>query len=163
MQRALDAAIGLPRRPTSASWMLLFLIPAEVSRYFMMPLLAAVVRAGRFATACALLSTVRDAGTCSAPAPRVPAVWPGLRRGPVADLPEFVRHLLDQRGPPMKQRRGRLQEGDAPGAGVLHGDECLMRVDGGIEVRLARGRHAHDGAQERRVGTQQAHAVHFRD
>src|SRR4051794_21118004 len=39
MQRALDSAIGLPRRPTSASWMLVFLIPAEVSRSFMIPLL----------------------------------------------------------------------------------------------------------------------------
>jgi hypothetical protein len=32
MQRALDAAIGLPKRPTSASWMLAFLMPAEVRR-----------------------------------------------------------------------------------------------------------------------------------
>src|ERR687895_2827346 len=32
MQRALDSAIGLPRRSTSASWMLAFLMPADVSR-----------------------------------------------------------------------------------------------------------------------------------
>ena len=31
MQRALDSAIGLPRRSTSASWMLAFLMPADVS------------------------------------------------------------------------------------------------------------------------------------
>src|SRR6266516_5725591 len=37
MQRALDSAIGLPRRSTSASWMLAFLIPESVSRSFMMP------------------------------------------------------------------------------------------------------------------------------
>jgi hypothetical protein len=35
MQRALDSSIGLPSRSTSASRMLAFLIPAEVSRSFM--------------------------------------------------------------------------------------------------------------------------------
>src|SRR5574342_779522 len=35
MQRALDSAIGLPSRSTSAPWMLAFLMPAEVSRNFM--------------------------------------------------------------------------------------------------------------------------------
>src|SRR5215212_10028108 len=35
MQRALDSGIGLPRRSTSASWMLAFLIPAEVRRNLM--------------------------------------------------------------------------------------------------------------------------------
>ena len=40
MQRALDSAIGLPSRPTSASWILVFLMPAEVSRNFMIPLAA---------------------------------------------------------------------------------------------------------------------------
>src|SRR5580700_6483005 len=39
MQRALDAAIGLSSRSTSAAWMLVFLIPAEVRRSFMMPFL----------------------------------------------------------------------------------------------------------------------------
>jgi hypothetical protein len=34
MQRALDSAIGLPSRSTSASWMLVFLMPAEVRRSF---------------------------------------------------------------------------------------------------------------------------------
>src|SRR5579859_7920435 len=34
MQRASDSAIGLPNMPTSASWMLAFLMPAEVRRYF---------------------------------------------------------------------------------------------------------------------------------
>ena len=34
IQRALDSAIGLPRRSTSASWMLAFLMPAEVRRSF---------------------------------------------------------------------------------------------------------------------------------
>src|SRR6266567_3844727 len=37
MQRALDSPIGLPRRPTSASWMLVFLMPAEVRRNLMLP------------------------------------------------------------------------------------------------------------------------------
>src|SRR6266852_6364626 len=37
MQRALDSAIGLPRRSTSASWMLAFLMPAEVRRSLTMP------------------------------------------------------------------------------------------------------------------------------
>lgn len=36
MHRALDSEIGLPRRATSASWMLAFLTPAEVRRSFMM-------------------------------------------------------------------------------------------------------------------------------
>ena len=37
MQRALHSAIGLPRRSTSALWMLAFLMPAEVSRSLMLP------------------------------------------------------------------------------------------------------------------------------
>jgi hypothetical protein len=47
MQSALDSAIGLPRRSTNASWMLVFLMPAEVSRNFMMPLLAILMKAER--------------------------------------------------------------------------------------------------------------------
>ena len=46
MQRALDSAIGLPRRSTSASWMLGFLMPAEVSRSFMLSPFVAPVFAG---------------------------------------------------------------------------------------------------------------------
>jgi hypothetical protein len=38
MQRALAPAIGLPRRLSSASWMPVFLMPAEVSRNHLMPL-----------------------------------------------------------------------------------------------------------------------------
>src|SRR3954447_4696866 len=37
MQRALDSLIGLPSRSTSASWMLAFLMPAEVRRSFKLP------------------------------------------------------------------------------------------------------------------------------
>src|ERR671911_2475936 len=37
MQRALDSLIGLPRRSTSASWMLAFLMPADVRRSFKLP------------------------------------------------------------------------------------------------------------------------------
>src|SRR5256714_11627992 len=37
MQRALDSAIGLPSRSTSASWMLVFLIPADVRRNLKLP------------------------------------------------------------------------------------------------------------------------------
>ncbi len=44
MQRALDSAIGLPSRPTSASWMLVFLMPADVRRSFIVPSLPLVVR-----------------------------------------------------------------------------------------------------------------------
>ena len=39
MHRALDSAIGLPRRSTSALSMLLLLMPAEVSRNLMMSFL----------------------------------------------------------------------------------------------------------------------------
>src|SRR5438874_770143 len=42
MERALDSAIGLPRSSTSASWMLGFLMPADVRRNFM-PLPGVVV------------------------------------------------------------------------------------------------------------------------
>src|SRR5262245_20062116 len=45
MQRALHSAIGLPSRSMSALWMLKFLMPAEVRRYFMVPLLADVMGA----------------------------------------------------------------------------------------------------------------------
>src|SRR6266511_2677816 len=37
IQRALESAIGLPSRSTSALWMLAFLIPAEVRRSFIVP------------------------------------------------------------------------------------------------------------------------------
>src|SRR5437763_12181990 len=37
MQRALDSAIGLPRRSTSALRMLVFLMPPEVRRNLMLP------------------------------------------------------------------------------------------------------------------------------
>src|SRR6266851_9222542 len=47
IQRALDSAIGLPRRSTSALWILVFLMPAEVRRYFIVPLLVDVMRAER--------------------------------------------------------------------------------------------------------------------
>src|SRR5829696_3935140 len=43
MQRALDSAIGLPRRSTSASWMLAFWMPAEVRSNLMMPFLGYIV------------------------------------------------------------------------------------------------------------------------
>lgn len=43
MQRALDAAIGLPRRSTSASWMLVFLMPADVRSDLIMPFLGSIV------------------------------------------------------------------------------------------------------------------------
>src|SRR6185503_15425539 len=49
MQSALDSAIGLPSRSTNALWMLVFLMPAEVRRNFiMMPLLADLLGAERF-------------------------------------------------------------------------------------------------------------------
>src|SRR6476659_5413326 len=37
MQRALDSPIGLPSRSISASWMLAFLMPADVRRSFTLP------------------------------------------------------------------------------------------------------------------------------
>src|SRR6266852_7683015 len=43
MQRALDSAIGLPSRSTSALWMLVFLMPAEVRRNLMLHFLGYVV------------------------------------------------------------------------------------------------------------------------
>jgi hypothetical protein len=43
MQRALDSPIGLPRRSTSASWMLVFLMPAEVRRNLIVPFLGEIV------------------------------------------------------------------------------------------------------------------------
>src|SRR5215217_6566137 len=45
MQRALESLIGLPKRSTSALWMLGFLIPADVRRSFIRP--PGVVAAGR--------------------------------------------------------------------------------------------------------------------
>ena len=45
MTRALESAIGLPKSSTSALWILVFMIPAEVRRYFMLPLLVANITA----------------------------------------------------------------------------------------------------------------------
>src|SRR5690242_6737158 len=42
MTRALDSAVGLPSRLTSALWMLVFLMPADVSSNLMQPLLASL-------------------------------------------------------------------------------------------------------------------------
>ena len=47
MHRALESAMGLPRRPTSASWMLAFLTPAEVRSSFMMPFASLAHRASQ--------------------------------------------------------------------------------------------------------------------
>src|SRR6266540_6851131 len=63
MQRASDSAIGLPRRSTSASWMLVFLMPAEVRRYFMMPLLVDFMGAERLLQARALRLKQNDPRT----------------------------------------------------------------------------------------------------
>jgi hypothetical protein len=48
--RALDSSIGLPSRSTSASWMLAFLMPAEVRSNLTMPILGSVVVPGAAAT-----------------------------------------------------------------------------------------------------------------
>ena len=57
MQRALDSAIGLPSRPTSALWMLVFLMPADVRRSFIMPLPWVRERGRAGAAAVAFLRT----------------------------------------------------------------------------------------------------------
>ena len=72
MQRALDAAIGLPSRSTSASWMLVFLMPAEVRSNFMLPLLVTLPLRG-----CS-----SDAG-------------PNKRRGPLPDSMECSTPVLE--------------------------------------------------------------------
>src|SRR5215469_8410981 len=46
MHRAVESAIGLPSSSTSALWMLVFLMPAEVRRYFMMPVLLTLLSSG---------------------------------------------------------------------------------------------------------------------
>src|SRR5579883_1434859 len=50
MQRASHSAIGLPSSSTSALWMLAFLMPAEVRRYFIMLLLLPLPRSDAQAT-----------------------------------------------------------------------------------------------------------------
>jgi hypothetical protein len=45
MQRALAAASGLPSSSTSALWMLVFLMPAEVRSNFMLSLRVTTIRA----------------------------------------------------------------------------------------------------------------------
>jgi hypothetical protein len=61
-------------------------------------------------------------------------------------LPEFFRHVLDQFRSSVKLSRSILKEFDAPDAIVLRSDESLMRVDGGIEVRLPWWHHPDDSA-----------------
>ncbi len=46
MQRALDSAIGLPSRSTSASRMLAFLMPADVRRNLILPLWVVAAKDG---------------------------------------------------------------------------------------------------------------------
>jgi hypothetical protein len=43
MQRALDSAVGLPSRSSSALWMLVFVMPESVRRSFIMPFLGYIV------------------------------------------------------------------------------------------------------------------------
>jgi len=52
-------------------------------------------------------------------------------------LPEFFRHVLDQVWSAVKLSRSRLKEFEPSDAIALGGDEGLMRVKGGIEVRLS--------------------------
>src|SRR6266496_5620711 len=63
MQRALDSAIGLPSRSTSALWMLVLLMPAEVSRNFMIPLLADFMGAERLLKSLSLRLKQNDPRT----------------------------------------------------------------------------------------------------
>src|SRR5437870_11411786 len=63
MQRAPDSAIGLPSRSTSASWMLAFLMQAEVRRSLMLP--PGVITAGE-----------------NAPEPRQPSLITGQPTSP---------------------------------------------------------------------------------
>src|SRR4051794_24884506 len=51
MQRASDSAIGFPKRSTSASWMLVFLMPADVRRSFMR-LLESLLQASPYGSVC---------------------------------------------------------------------------------------------------------------
>lgn len=55
MQSALASAIGLPSRSTRALWMLVFLMPAEVSRNFIIPLLDDFMKAERLLASRSLI------------------------------------------------------------------------------------------------------------
>src|SRR6266702_676400 len=83
MTRALDSAIGLPRDSTSALRMLSLLMPAEVSRNFMMPLLECLLirllPPGE--EACLFELNVRtggESGPCSLPWRRRRPCWARL-------------------------------------------------------------------------------------
>ena len=78
-------------------------------------------------------------------------------------LSEFFRQVLDQIWPPVKLSRSGLEEVDVPAASTLGGDQGLMRVEGGIQVRLAWWHHSNDGAQKSDFRTHQLHASDFAD
>src|SRR5437660_139689 len=86
MQRALDSAIGLPRRSTSALWMLVFLMPADVRRSLILPFLVTVVWVDP---------------ALPEPAPFAPGrVWhpiAGRGQAPAAAALELSRYLLARR------------------------------------------------------------------
>src|SRR6266545_7753933 len=63
IHRALASAIGLPSRSTSALWILVFLMPAEVRRYFMMPLLDDFLGAERLLESLSLILKQNDPRT----------------------------------------------------------------------------------------------------
>src|SRR5262249_18523514 len=62
MTRALDSAIGLPSRSTRAVRMLSLLMPDEVSRNFMMPLLADGMGAARLLQSFSLSLLLNPSG-----------------------------------------------------------------------------------------------------
>jgi hypothetical protein len=78
-------------------------------------------------------------------------------------LPEFFRQVLDQIWPSVKLSRSGLEEVDVPEIIALGGDQGLMRVEGGIQVRLAWWHHPNDGAQKSDFRTHQLHASDFAD
>ncbi len=70
-------------------------------------------------------------------------------------LPQLFRHVLDQVRSAVKLSWSRLKEFDLPDVIALGGDEGLMRVDGGIEVRLSWWHHPDDSAEHGHVWTHQ--------
>ena len=71
--------------------------------------------------------------------------------------------MLDQIWPSVKLSRSGLEEVDVPEIIALGGDQGLMRVEGGIQVRLAWWHHPNDGAQKSDFRTHQLHASDFAD
>jgi hypothetical protein len=76
---------------------------------------------------------------------------------------KLVRHLPGELGSAVELGRGGLKDGDLPLTVGIDGGQGLQGIGIWVESTLPRRHHAHNGAQDRHLWSQQAHTFNFAD